>query len=86
MVPARVKTAPRAELKRGLFSRAVTALVAISRAVAVGSVERRVEWECRIWRRAARWACQRGGGRLERVMLPQPPWRIMSGWVWGCFE
>ena len=85
MVPARVKTAPRPELKSGLFSRAVTTLVAISRDVALGSEERRAEWECKIERSAARWARQRAGGRLERVMLPQPPWRIIRGVVWGGF-
>jgi len=86
MVPSRVKTAPRPELKSGLFSRAVTALVAISRAVADGSWVRRAEWERRISRRAVRWVPQREGGRLERVMAPAPPWSIMRGWVEGGFD
>ena len=60
--------------------------MAISRAVALGSWERRAECECRIAWRAVRCDSQRDGGRLERVILPAPPWIIMRGVVWGGFE
>ena len=79
-MPARVKTAPRPALKRGLFSSLVTVEVATSRAVAPG-FDRAWEEDWRMESRAERYWCHWEAGRLERVMLPQPPWMIIRGFV-----
>ena len=87
-MPSRVKTAPWAELKSGLFSSWETAKVAASRAETEepGAPRGKDEGEMRKWceverifRRESRYDLYFLGGRLEGVILPAPPWMMRRG-------
>ena len=91
-MPARVKTAPRPQLKSGFSSSCVTADVAASRALL--PLARRASVAARMERSALRYVAQDAVGRLAGVMLPAPPWMMMRGLVivgllgelWGIVE